>query len=332
MKTRSYFVLFSIIFCSAIPSFSASAVYDADLINNESISYDTTATLDVSGMDTLAMQAIYSSATITAPTFDDGRKATGTITVLSTSSLTGAHLAIAGYRLDQGEEWTAVGTASGTAKAISDAIVATPGLNALIVSTWSSNVVYATAAVVGTAANSYVMASNVSSITVSGFSNGAASDIDLTNDTISVDSPPVPVTTGFGAALQVLTGSAPTGLTNGTTYYFIRVPTANNKFKLATTSTGAVAGTAIDITAVTGGGTFKMLPTAFAGTYSFKWQSSNDNSNWTDLPISAVTYASPGTSMWDGDIRYKYLRFNLTAGTGGGLNIRVRGFGKRVAQ
>ena len=329
MKTRSALLLTAVSFLFVVPSFADTPVYDADLINNPSLSYNTTATLDVSGMDSLAMQAVYSSATITAPTFDDGRKATGTITVVSTSSLTNAKLSVAGYRLAQGEEWTTVSTTSGTAKAISDAIMATPGLSSIVVSTWASNVVYATAAVVGTAANSYVLASNVSSITVSGFTNGAASDIDLTNNTIAVDSPPVPVSTGFGAALQTLTGTAPTGLTAGTTYYFIRVADENNKFKLATTSTGAIAGTAIDLTAVTGSGTFKMLPTAFAGTYSFKWQASNDNSNWFDLPIDVVTYATPGTTMWDGDIRYKYLRFNLTAGTGGGLDLKVRGFGKR---
>lgn len=305
--------------------------YDADMVNNPSIAYSTTIVLDVSGMDSLAMQAVYSSTTLSAFSLIDGRKSTGTITVVSTSSLTSARIAVNGCVLDQGSEWTAVSTASGTAKAISDAIVANNCLTGVVVSTWASGVVYTTASAIGTAGNSITLFSNTSSITVSGatLSNGAASNFATATDDVTLTAA-TGMSTGTPLLFVTVTGTIPTGLTTATTYYAI--VTANNKFKFASSSANALAGTAIDITALTGSGTFTATLTAMAGTPSFKWQSSNDNANWVDLSVSSVTFATPytaSTAMWDGSINYKYLRLNYVAGTGGGVNLRCLGFGKR---
>ena len=45
-----------------------------------------------------------------------------------------------------------------------------------------------------------------------------------------------------------------------------------------------------------------MAPLTIAGTPSFKWQSSNDGTNFADLSVSSVTFGSPYTAastQWD---------------------------------
>ena len=323
---------------------ASEVTYGDDLVNNTSLAYSTTVPLNLveNEVDRLAMQATYSSSTLSSVSFDDGRPATGTITVVSTQSLTNARIAISGYVLDQGVHWTAVATASGTAKAISDAIMAHPYISAVISSTWSSNVVYATSTATGASGNAVTLFSSVSSITVSGatLSNGTTSDVSVANDTIET------VTrhgwsTGVGVLFSTVSASTPpTGLTNQTTYYAI--VTSPYQIKLASTQNNALAGTAVDITgqATLGGGSFTLAPLATAGTFSFKWQVSNDNTNWTDITateagvtVSSVTFPSPYTatsSIWNfGNITWAYIRANIVAGSAGAWNLRIRGLGKK---
>lgn len=310
------------------PVLASDVTYGDYLINDPTLSYSTAPVLNLDNIDFLAMQAIYSSATISALSFDDGRKSTMTITVVSTNNLTAARININGYILDEGDAWTAQATASMTAKAISDAIVAMPGLTDILVSTWASNgVVYATATTIGAAPNSWPTFVSVSSITISGPSNGSESKVSASTDKITFTSAHG-VSTGFPMYLTTVSGTAPTGLTSGTTYYAIKSDAVS--LQLASSSSNALAGTAVNITAITGSGSFTLTPTAFAGTYSFKWQASNDNANWFDVDTDSVTYSSPGTTMWDGLINFKYLRLNFSPGTGGGLNLKVLGFGKEV--
>lgn len=310
-------------------------VYDTDFFDDPTLAYSTGPILDVSGMDVLAMQATYSSATISSFSLDDGRKATGTFTVVSTQTLTTARLGVGTCLFVSGEEFTPVSTASGTASAIATALDAAACLSGVASASWpggTSAVVNITADTVGTAGNSIALFSNTSSITVSGatLSNGDASSFSVADDDVTT-SDAHGISTGFALLFSTVSASTPpTGLTNQTTYYAI--VTSPVKFELASTSTGALAGVSLDITAITGGGTFTLAPTAFAGTYSFKWQSSNDRSNWYDLPVSSTTYSTPGTTMWDGDINYRYLKLAITAGTGGGLDLNVRGFGKKRNQ
>jgi hypothetical protein len=132
-------------------------------------------------------------------------------------------------------------------------------------------------------------------------------------------------THGFSTGLDVLytltAGTAPTGLTSGTTYYAIR--DSANYFKLALTSTGAVAGAAIDITGVAGGSTHSFAPLAFVtGSMGWKWQGSNDGTNYSDLAISPVVYSSDATDIYDfNGYNYRYLRLNITGPTRGGVDI-----------
>lgn len=318
-------------FLGARPAHADTPAYDADMLNNPTIAYSTTVVLDVRGIDTLAMHAVYSSATISAFSLDDGRKATGTITVGSTQTLTNARVAINGCILNQGGAWTAVSTASGTASAIATAINATPCLTGTLAAGWgggTSAVIFTTASTIGTAGNAITLFSNSSSITVSGatLSNGDNSSFSTSSDKVTTAAGHG-ISTGAPLLLAKVTGTVPTGLTDATTYYAI--VTANNQFQLAATSTGSLVASAVDITALTGGGTFTLTLTAFTGTPSFKWQAGNDNANWVDLAVSSVTYSTPGSTLWDGAIDYKYLRLNFVAGTGGALNLRCAGFGKK---
>lgn len=311
----------------------AASYYDAEIINNSALAYSTNVAIDVGQMDDLATQAVISSATITPLSFDDGKKATSTLTVVSTQSLTGARIVINGCVLDAGADgnFTPVSTATGTAKAISDAMMASPCFSGILASTWTSGgLVKTTATAVGTAANSWTTYVNVSSLTITAFSNGDEPSVSVADDEITLASAHG-VTTGYPMYLTTTAGTAPTGLTTGTTYYMI--VTGNNKVKLASSSANALAGTAINITALTGSGTFTLTGTAFAGNWGLVWQSSNDNLNWYTLPnASSVTFSSPWTAtnyMWDSTVIFKYLRLAITAGSGGGINLRVRGFGKK---
>lgn len=334
MKTRRFISLAAFVLgvslLRPILSRAAGGYYDAEIINNPTLAYSTNVAVDVSQLQDLAMQAVYSSATVSPLSFDDGRKATATLTVLSTQSLTGSRIVINGCVLDAGDNFTPVSTTSGTAKAISDAMMASPCFSGILISTWTTNIVRATATTVGSTPNSWSTYVNVSSYTLTAFSNGDEPSVSVADDEITL-SAAHGVSTGYPMYLGVTAGSAPTGLASGTTYYAI--VTANNKFKLASTSTGSLAGTAVNITALTGSGTFTLTPTAFAGSWGLSWQSSNDNLNWYTLPnASSVTFATPWTAtntMWDSEIIFKYIRLVITAGSGGGLNLKVRGYGKK---
>ena len=322
----------------ALVSFMASLchsegrVYSNYLINEKALSYSKNIDLKLDTIDDLSMQAIYSSATLSTASFNDGVASTGSITVASTSTLTGARVSVAGYPFTNGSEWTAVATASGCAKAISDALMADPRVNALIVSTWTSGgVVIATAVASGAAGNAYTLYSSTPGALVKSgavFTGGADSKVNMTTDQITVANHGF--STGTPLLLTTTAGTAPTGLTTGTTYYAIVKDLST--LQLAATSTGAVAGLAINITAQTanGGGTFTLTPTPFAGTYSLAWWGSNDDTNWFSLSnATGVTYSTPGTTEWDGPIYFRWLRCAITAGTGGGLNIQIIGNGKR---
>jgi hypothetical protein len=308
-------------------------IYGADLINSTTLAYSTTADLLLDGIDFLSMQAIYSQGAPTAVTFIDGTPSTGQFTVTGSSvGWVGAKIVIGSCRLDEGNQWTAVATATGTAKALSDAIIANACTSDIVTSTWTAaGIVYATSTIVGTSTTYALFSSTPAAITRSAatMTGGSASDISVANDTITE------VSHTLTLALPVLftktAGTVPTGLTENTTYYAIPT-TTSSLFKLSNTSTGAVAGVTVNITATAtaGGGTFVLTPLTFAGTPSFKWQYSNDNANWFDVSTDSFTWSSAGNTGWNfGDIIYRYLRLKFTAGTAGGLNLKVTGNGKK---
>lgn len=121
------------------------------------------------------------------------------------------------------------------------------------------------------------------------------------------------------------------GLTNQTTYYVI--PVDRNSFKLASTSTGAIAGAAITITSSGTAHTYSLATLPITGTPSFKWQVSNDGTNYNDLTansfnvavssVTMLTYTFGGAStVWDfGPFDWTWFRLNVIGPTTGGVAL-----------
>lgn len=254
-----------------------------------------------------------------------------------------AFLKVIGVQYTNGTDWTSVTNASTTAKNLSDFLMTKSEVSSIISTTWTvAGVIYATSTAINK--NNYVLMTSTqfalrlsgttldnTPVHISTFSGGLPSQISIagfiSSNTINVSTHGV--TTGFPFWWQTISGSTPTPLNTGTTYYAIKVD--QNNLKLALTSTGALAGLNIVITSqtITGGSLFQLNPVPLAGSPSFKWQASNDCTTFFDLPISSITFSGAGSTMWDGTINYRCLRLNYTAGTGGGLNFKATGNGKK---
>jgi len=309
-----------------------------NLITGFSASTPTTTTVGITltkkgaGGNAYTLAVNTSSLTVTGATFAGG--------------VTPGMLGINGITLREGTDWTAVATASGTAKAISDAIMANSGTNALVVSTWTTGgVIFTTSTAVGTSSNYLLYTSSQAALrltgtvtTPSGFpGRGASAMTGGTNAAWTNGSGIITVAShGLPTALNVLYSGTPAigGLTTGTTYFVI--PLSANTLALATTKANAIAGTAITLTSsqtATTANTYTLAPLAISGTPSFKWQASNDNTNWTDLSVSSVTMTSytygGATSSWDfGTPAYTYFRVNVIAPLQGAISLVITAAGR----
>lgn len=293
---------------SQVPGVTASAV--------GAIIY-TTATV----YGTLPNSYILSSSTPTAlsvltPTFKGGQD--------------NAILAIGGQQLRQGIDWH-VGTTSATAAtSIASAINGNALLSLYITAIANSptnGIIALTSKFTGLNANFALQSSTPAALAPlhPSMIGGVNSAYALGSGVINLPSH------GLTLALPVLYSGTPVigGLVSQTTYYAI--PVDANSIKLGATSSGAVAGNFITITSSNSQTTahvYTLAPLAIAGTPSFKWQASNDNSNWIDLAVSSVTLSSynnpPATTGWDfGVINYHYVRVNVVAPTQGGILFRV---------
>lgn len=143
------------------------------------------------------------------------------------------------------------------------------------------------------------------------------------------------------AVLYSTVSAAPaiSGLTNQTTYYISLISPNNNgvssRFKLASTSTGAVAGVGIVLaSSTTATNSYTLVPLAFTNTINggIQLQASNDGTNFVNLTtgnygvtLTSVTFSISGNNiMWDlGPIQYKWLRLKESAITTGGVTYTV---------
>lgn len=313
-------------------------VYQGPLVNESGLAYNKDYTLDTfnTKIDYIGAQAVYAKAAPAAVTFTDGTPSTATITISSNpvgGFATATIIAINGTTLISSRDWTWASTSSGTAKAISDAIQANTTLQPLIASTWTAGgIVFATSTAVGTALNYTLTSSTPTAVVVAGFTNGTASTILNSSNKINKANT---FTTGLALLYTKTAGTSPANLVANTTYYGIAVDL--NNFKLATSTTAAVAGTAISIStsAAQGGGTFVLTPLTYAGTPSFKWQASNDGVNFTDLSVSSITYTAASTTasstIWDfAAYDYHYLKCSVLGPTTGGFQIVVTLVGKNT--
>jgi hypothetical protein len=164
--------------------------YSGYLINTPGLTYNSTATIDLSQYagSRVSAQIIFSTVTFSAATFSDGSEstdnitvvsyaglkaaqATNQITVTSTSSLFGAYITMNGTKYKCGSDWNQKATTALTAASIAAAINGVQGISASA----TGSVVYATSTLAGSAYNAYTLSSSNVNITVASahFTGGA---------------------------------------------------------------------------------------------------------------------------------------------------------------
>src|SRR5229473_1457867 len=243
-----------------------------------------------------------------------------------------AIFSLGGNILTEGVDFNAITSSAVTAANIKTAINANTALSAIVTaSTGPAGVVVTTSTSVGANTRYSLWASTYAALTpfAPAMRGGTDSSINTTSSLFTVASH------GLTRALPVLytktSGTTPTGLTVNTTYYAI--PVTAGTFRLSTTSTGAVAGANLTVTAQTGSGSFKLTPLGYTGTAGFFWEASNDGSNFNPVDVSSVTYSSPSSTatstLWDfGKVNFSIIRLNVTAPSTGGLTLVVTGVGR----
>ncbi len=245
-----------------------------------------------------------------AATFDNGQEP--------------GYVTINGTTLTEGTDFDAITSTCTTSDKIAVAINANATLTALV--SVSSSPTGCTLLVQSklTGINAYPVSVSGTALTTrySSFFGGAASEVSLANDTLTETAH------GLSLGLAVLYSTSAskviTGLNSQTTYYII--PVDANSFQVAASSTLAVAGTEIDLTAVSGGGTYVFTPLAFASgpLDGFKYQGSNDGTTFYDLSVTSGPYQSDsGLLSSFTDYAYKYLRFKYTQPNRGGINLNA---------
>lgn len=272
----------------------------------------------------------------------------------------GATFALNNVSLIASRDFTVGASSAATANSLAGAINASTSLSAIVTSTAPlvcgltnpCGVVKITSLAVGTVSNYALFVSSYPALTIAGpvtidslgratgaMTGGANASWTINSPSITIANNPFwprnPSQTAMvGLPVLYSTGTLAIGaLTNQTTYYVI--PVDANTIKLASSSSNAQAGTAITLTSSatpTTAHTYTLAPLTITGTPSFKWQGSNDSSNWNDVAVSSVTFASPYTaaaSLWDfGTVNYRYIRVNAIAPTTGGMALTVTVNGK----
>ncbi len=267
---------------------------------------------------------------------------TPTAIILGAATLTGGQdnaviqFPTLGVTMTQGTDWNASASNAVTALNISTSINNNAILSPLIISSRPavSSIIYASATFNGNF-NYPISVSTPSALTVSGFGLIGGTDAEISSSTDRITHTNHLLTTGLAVLLSTNTGSAaPGGLTINTTYFAIYVDP--NIYKLATTTTNAAAGTAIDITSLpvtVSSYTITPTPLVTAAGNGFFWQASNDNTNFSSLTsatISSVTYSTAGNTIWDFQrFGYKYLRAVFTGPTRGAIALTVKQYGKK---
>lgn len=249
---------------------------------------------------------------------------------LFTGGQDNAIIRINGTPFQQGLGWTAATSNNATASSLASAINALSPSNSIIKATPSGAGVNLISLFTGAAVNYPLQTSTPSGLSVSGanMTGGTTAGLALGSSLFTATNG-----AGLTTALPVLYTGSPAvgGLSSGSTYY--AVPVSGNSFMLAKYSTSAVAGNT-DLVVVTStstqasADTYTLAPLGISGTPSFKWQASNDGTNWSDLAVSSVTISSysgqPFNTIWAfGYIGTQLLRLNVVAPTTGGLALKV---------
>lgn len=226
--------LIALIGCLAMAAGAAaeSVVYSDDFVNQSAVGASSTLNYDLDlvqkGIKSVAVVATYSSTTIPATSWTDGRASTGQITVASLTGLatsyatnritvannagvTGAQIRLNGVPITEGVDWVKGASSSMTAKAIQSAIAAK--FSAIVSSSpGTSSVIWTTAAVYGKDPNSYTLTSStptaisILSATFTGGNDAAVIAIDgvpvIAGTTYSIGGTVAATATNIAAAIN----------------------------------------------------------------------------------------------------------------------------------
>lgn len=236
---------------------------------------------------------------------------------------------INGVPFTANRHWSPATSNVATAASIATAINGSPSLSSKLRAQASGAVVTATSTLNGSVYNYLLQTSTPTALSASAsnMTGGTNAGFALASNLFTASNG-----SGLSLALPVLYTGSPAigGLSAGTTYY--AVPVTGNSFQLSGTSTGALAGTGLVVITSTNtqlsANTYTLSALPITGTPSFKWQFSNDNTNWVDMAVSSVTVSSyanpPASTLWSfGYIGAQYLRLNVVAPTTGALNLNV---------
>lgn len=344
-KLEKFLISIPFVVGLTVASWAMFAVYNQTLpgvpatnANNVSVATTYTLAMDQLKGDYVSFQFTAASTTFTSQTFVDGQQSTATIKVSSSpvGGISWGYLYINNTNVPFA--WDANGIASNTAVNICNALSQPAFINIATCNVANINstnpIVYATATVPGQNWTIYTttpmaLQVNGSSLTFSqNFLGGVAPSYSSGTPTISLSGSP-----SWPVGLPVLYTSATiaiTGIVNQTTYYWI--PTVAGQGKLATTSTGAVAGASINLTSLssqTVEHVFTLAPAAYSGTAQGFFQFSNDGVNWAQLTtVSSYTFTPvnpSSTTVIDlGQNNFAWIRFNLNSPpTTGALNLNI---------
>ncbi len=242
---------------------------------------------------------------------------------------------VQGYGFQAGRDYAVGAAASNSATNLAAAINAKSGLSSWITASPSGAVVSLQSNLAGALYNFPLSTTNSSAVSVlhPSLIGGATPAWALGGKTIALPAH------GFNLATQVLysknSALAVGGLTDQTTYYVI--PVDANDIQLASSANNAVAGTAITLTSsstLTTALTSTLAPLAWsAGSAGFDWETSNDNSTWTAIATSSVTYSNGGAGnmAWTfSQLSPRYLSLNVVGPTSGGMTLKVTANGTYV--
>lgn len=269
----------------------------------------------------------YSTAPAVGSQYNTYTLTSSTLTAISSGTFSGNDNALAcvnGTCVRANRDWTVVSFATTTATNLKNAFATSVASLTVSVGV-SSNVVTATSTAVGVATKYALTSSATSALTITGATMTGGTEAGYSLSTSVIQS-----TSVYGVGLAVLYTSGTitiNPLVNQTTYYAI--PVATGGFRLALTSTGAVAGAYITLTSSTTGTTahtFTVTPLAISGTSVFTWQQSEDGANWQNLSISTATFSGTTalSAQWAfGTLYHRFLRLDISALTTGAQNIAV---------
>ena len=295
----------------------ASSTIKGTFANSWVITTSTPAALNINGSTTLSSSLFYGG-------LDNARVTIGTCVY------------------EAGNQFTVGVSSQLTAKSLSDAIAGVGScLSGIVTSTWTGNIVAATATTVGTLTNYALFTSTPILLNLNGSTSNSSDNMKNGTDSAVLTSvsgiyaPNHKLTTGLKAVFIRSAGSGPGMLVTGTTYYVI--PYDSNTVRLAASSANAVSGTNVSIATQTtlGGGTFALNPLSYlttTSTPSVHWMVSNDGVNYSSytthrgisVPTFNYTVTVTSSSFFDfGDVNFRFLKAIVNSPQNGAVNVVI---------